>query len=156
MPGYTDVTEPAGGAPRPAGRPPRFGGDAGPWGPCGRCSPSLSLLHAGSSPATCVTEVSQRSGRWTTTWSSTRGRSRSGAPGPRATTPSSRPPPWKTTTGHTQVRSPALDPVPPGRAGGHVPRWARWRSAGTGPVGRVEDCGTCTLKGRHRFTVCQR
>lgn len=39
MPGYTDVTEPAGGAPRPAGRPPRFGGDVGPWGPCGRHSP---------------------------------------------------------------------------------------------------------------------
>lgn len=64
---------------------------------------SSSLAYPGNLHVTCVTGASRRSGRWTTTWSCTRERSRSSAPGPPAIILSSRPPPWRTTLGLTQV-----------------------------------------------------
>lgn len=64
---------------------------------------SSSLAYPGNLHVTCVTGASQRSGRWTTTWSCTRERSRSSAPGPPAIILSSQPPPWRTTLGLTQV-----------------------------------------------------
>lgn len=63
----------------------------------------FSFLHAGNLHATYVIEVSRRSGPWTTTWNCTREKSLSSAPGLRVTTPSSQRPPWRTTTGRTQV-----------------------------------------------------
>lgn len=64
---------------------------------------SSSLAYPGNLHVTCVTGASRRSGRWRTTWSCTRERSRSSAPGPPAIILSSRPLPWRTTSGLTQV-----------------------------------------------------
>lgn len=64
---------------------------------------SSSLAYPGNLHVTCVTGASRRSGRWTTTWSCTRERSRSSASGPAAIILSSQPLPWRTTTGLTQV-----------------------------------------------------
>lgn len=64
---------------------------------------SSSLAYPGNLHVTCVTGASRRSGRWTTTWSCTRERSRSSAPGPPAIILSSQPLPWRTTLGLTQV-----------------------------------------------------